>query len=392
MNDFHDAKTPWAKIKHGILSNYLPLFVNKTSLFKKTIYLVDGFAGAGKYDDGQPGSALISATIAVNPRTEASRGLLHCINVEKDPAAFAKLEEVTNFCVKLGFVNNIKGEFEKKLPEILATIEGDTALFFIDPFGTEGATADTLELISKRKGITEILIRFDDTRVKRLLNYNKNDPDGQNSRAAKTEEKFRQRVRLLTGETGITAALLKHPQAGSILVESYIELVTQEYGLFDYGLAYPVVNPATRGHRYYLAHFCKHPDGYIYMASFMAKVQRTVEKLTAKKNEENLFGPSTEDPDLFDVMGIRDEMVKNHEEGKVNTIVKKLPEIFKKHAWYGQTFERRWIYAAIVNEFTWTVLLKESKKALQAAKASGLVAFEKDHDAADVTVHKTPPI
>ena len=251
MNDFHDAKTPWAKIKHGILSNYLPLFVNKTSLFKKPIYLVDGFAGAGQYDDGQPGSALISATIAVNPRTEASRGLLHCINVEKNSAAFAKLEEVTNFCVKLGFVENIKGEFEKKLPEILAKIEGDTALFFIDPFGTEGATADTLELISKRKGVTEILIRFDDTRVKRLLNYNKNDPDGQNSRAAKTEQKFRQRVRLLTGETGITAALLKHPQAGRILVESYIELVTEEYGLFDFGLAYPVVNPTTKGHRLY---------------------------------------------------------------------------------------------------------------------------------------------
>ncbi len=116
MNGFHDAKTSWAKIKHGILSNYLPLFVNKTSLFKRPIYLVDGFAGAGKYEDGQPGSALISAKIAVNPQTEASRGLLHCINVEKNPAAFAKLEEVTKFCVDLGFVQNIKGEFEKNSP------------------------------------------------------------------------------------------------------------------------------------------------------------------------------------------------------------------------------------------------------------------------------------
>ena len=386
MQKFHSAKSPWAKIKHGILSNYLPLFVNKTSLFQKPIYLVDGFAGAGKYDDGQPGSALISATIAVNPRTEASRGLLHCINVEKNPAAFAKLEEATDFCVKLGFVKNIKGEFEKKLPEILAKIEGDTALFFIDPYGTEGATADTLELISRRKGVTEILIRFDDTRVKRLLHYNKNDPDGQNSQAAKTEEKFRQRVRLLTGETGITAALLNHPQAGKILVESYIEMVTTEYGLFDFGLAYPVVNPANKSHRYYLAHFCKHPDGYVYMASFMAKVQRTVEGRTVKKEEESLFGPSTESPDLFDVMGIREEMVRNHQMEKVNAIIKKLPDIFKQHNLHGETVERRWVYAAIVNEFSWTVLLKESKKALQAARVGGLIAFEKDHDAANITI------
>jgi three-Cys-motif partner protein len=231
MSAFHADKKSWAKIKHSILGTYLPLFISKTRLFQKHVYLVDGFAGQGRYDDGEAGSALISADIALNPITVSNRGVFRCINVEKDPVFFSKLEEATKEHSKRGFVRNLKGEFEKTLPDILQSIEGETALFFIDPFGTEGATANTLSLISDQEGVTEALIRFDDTRVKRLINFNKNDLAGENIKAVKTAERFLERARKLTSEEGVKASLFKDPNAGRIIVEEYIKLVVRDLKL-----------------------------------------------------------------------------------------------------------------------------------------------------------------
>ena len=387
-SDFHDAKTQWAKIKHGILGKYLPVFINKLSSFNGRIDLVDGFAGAGRYGDGQPGSALISAKIAASPRTDTSRGKLHCINVEKHPAAFAKLVEETKPYTDLGFVENIQGEFERKLPEILCRIEGDAALFFIDPFGTAGATTGTLELISKRKGATEVLVRFDPARVSRLLNFNKNADYVPDSQAAKTEARFWERGRQLTDAEGQQAAVLNDPGARKIIVDGYIKLVTKELGLFGYGLAYPIVNPKTMALRYYLVHFSDHPDGYAYMANYMAEVQRTIDKVTTQEKEFALFGPESQQ---LEIMEIRASAIAQHEQSKVNEIVKKLPAILKKHNLEGRTVERRQIYAAIVDEFAWTVLLKESKRALLAAEPGLLKLHPGSKESCKVEVHPIKP-
>ena len=50
--------------------------------------------------------------------------------------------------------------------------------------------------------------------------------------------------------------------------------------------------------------------------------------------------------------------------------------------------ERRLVLAAIVDQFGWEVLLSESTKALRAARAAHLVSFDKEHDAAEITVHR----
>jgi len=170
-SDFHKAPKAWAQVKHSILRNYLSLFLGKLGVSGNPVYYVDGFAGPGQLDDGSKGSPLIAAELAVSPPQESRQGILQCINVEEDTETFRNLEKATAQYVKMKRVKNFLGNFQDRLPEIVAELGDNTAFFFIDPFGTGGVEVDTLRTIASRRGKTERLVRYDDTRVKRLLSW-----------------------------------------------------------------------------------------------------------------------------------------------------------------------------------------------------------------------------
>ena len=390
MKAFHAIKSPWAKIKHSILGNYLPLFANKLARLGSPVYLVDGFAGGGRYGDGQEGSALITANTILHPRTPDIGKALRCINVEKNADSYVQLQEATSEHASLGLVQNIRGEFHKLLPSILEQIDICPALFFIDPFGAKAAGASTLRMIAqrKRKPITEALVRFDDNRVKRLIRYNSNDLAGTNPQAVKTAESFLKLARELTGEEGITATNWQKPNAGEIIVESYKKLIVDDLHLFKFGLTYPVVNPNTKGHRYYLAHFCNHEDGYVHMASFMAVVQRLVDDIKTSQKEMDFFAPQT---GQLEIMEFRKEEADQYQDAVVHTVAEMLPNILKRAGMIGKTVQRRHVYAAIVDTFSWTVKVKESAKALLIAQEQGhLTLREGSKDYSKVTIHQSP--
>src|SRR5947207_9588973 len=166
--DFHSAPRPWAGVKHGLLQ-YVELFLGKLGRALKKIYYVDGFAGSGRLEDGSEGSPLRVARIAQNPRQASRRGMLRCINCEKDSPVFTRLQTATDEFVRAGIVQNLQGEFDVKLPEVLRIVADSPALFFIDPFGTQGAELSTLQTIAHNARGREVLVRFDDTRIKRLI-------------------------------------------------------------------------------------------------------------------------------------------------------------------------------------------------------------------------------
>ncbi len=88
---FFEARRDWSRWKHELLRRYLPKFAGILGTRYPTIYYVDGFAGAGSYNDpsGQvdgsvaPGSPLIAseyaATIAASQKWAFE---VRCINVE----------------------------------------------------------------------------------------------------------------------------------------------------------------------------------------------------------------------------------------------------------------------------------------------------------------------
>ena len=199
-SDFHKAPKAWSQIKHQILGNYLSLFLGKLGLTRRPVYYVAGFAGPGRLEDGSEGSPLLAARLATEPRQKSRAGLLHCINVEAVASTFANLEQVTAPYVKGGLVANHHGRFEDLLPKILRSIGDATAFFFIDPFGTKGAEIETLKCIASRTGKSEVLVRYDDTRVKRLISWAANNLEHFDETHRKIAQRMKARVDQLTDE------------------------------------------------------------------------------------------------------------------------------------------------------------------------------------------------
>lgn len=359
VSDFHKAPKAWAEIKHSILRNYLSLFLGK--LGRNPIFYVDGFAGQGRLDDGSEGSPLVAAKLAASPPQKSREGILHCINVEDDETVFANLKESTADYVSMGFVKNHCGRFDELLPNILRDLGDATTFFFIDPFGTEGAELETIKTIASRRGKTEILVRYDDTRVKRLIMWATNNEDSFDESHRKTSKAFRSRVDQLTDEQ--VANLVQSALASgeildrSVLIEGYAQRIKATTSL-RFSLSYPIRNPETKGHRYYLVHFCKHPDGYIHMANFMAKVERSVEGTSY----DDLF--RTKKPQM-EFMAVNKHLADQKRSESIKAISIALPEIWVKRGWLKSRVQNRDLYAAIVDEFGWKVLRSEYIAALR---------------------------
>lgn len=173
---FFQEQREWSSRKHGILARYLKPFCQALSgqAQQGAIYYIDCFAGAGAYklEDGSSvdGSPVLAAKIALSlPYT------IKCLNVESDPQNFASLEENTR--AYKGVVINFQGNIEQHLGAILQSIGNSPALFFLDPFGIKDIPITGLmDAIAQRRAITDALIRYDPTIVRRLCGRALQDP------------------------------------------------------------------------------------------------------------------------------------------------------------------------------------------------------------------------
>jgi three-Cys-motif partner protein len=364
------------------LQRYIRLFVGKLGFSNPAIYYVDGFAGQGRYGDKEIGSAFIGAESAASPIQSSRKDVLRCINVEEDPVVFSELEKNLAPHKATGLITNLQGTFQSNLPGILAKVGNAPAFFFIDPFGSQGIETETLTLIRKGRDNSEILVRYDDTRVKRLLSWAVNNADHISEGHRKSALKFAMRVLQLTDEEALAELnTLERDKDGTreALIQGYMQQVRNIAG-FKFALRYPIRNPRTDGHKYYLVHFCNHPDGYHYMAHFMALAERAYEEDRRKKTED-MF--ATTDQELMP--GILDDADKCVEDARVADLYAALPEILAplrgRH-----NLKMRWVYAAIVDRFEWRLTRKEWLKALAKAKAAGMINYKSTEDGGDATI------
>lgn len=168
---FFTSKRAAAVFKHATLGSYVVPFASKTGSASPghRVVVVDGYAGAGRYDNGQPGSPALIAAVARRLRDRS----LECFFVEKDPQMFARLRAVLAE-EDGGEVSweAWRGTVEQHLDDLLERAADVPLFLFLDPFGL-GLPFDVIvSVFTRRPGpyapATEVLFRFDANAIRRI--------------------------------------------------------------------------------------------------------------------------------------------------------------------------------------------------------------------------------
>jgi three-Cys-motif partner protein len=158
---------PHTKAKHEILRYYLGAWFPILALAHPRIVYVDGFAGPGEYQGGEPGSPIIALDVAKNHilRSKFNNELVfYFIDIRKDRINNLKkiinsLQVPDNFRIEIEC-----GSFENCIDRVLSEISsrGRTlapSFFFIDPFGPTGFSMSLMKRIADQPR-SEVLINF----------------------------------------------------------------------------------------------------------------------------------------------------------------------------------------------------------------------------------------
>lgn len=148
---------PHTLAKHDLLKRYLGAWFPIMARYESKLVFIDGFAGPGVYDTGEPGSPIVALEALLgHRRLEAMSGTTFLfIFVERDEARVASLDAQIAKLWKRhgGQPSNVKvevycGEFEDAADEILGSIRAGyvlaPTLAFVDPFGFKGVSLDTI--------------------------------------------------------------------------------------------------------------------------------------------------------------------------------------------------------------------------------------------------------
>ncbi|RPK79757.1 hypothetical protein EES47_29335 [Streptomyces sp. ADI98-12] len=182
--------------KHELLKRYLPPFAGMTgSQEKRGVVYLDGYAGEGRYESGEPGSAEIALRVA---RHHQGLGLqMSCFFVEQQEQSFARLQEVVEGYRTSGVrASARRGGVDDVLDEVVGQAVGMPLFLFLDPCGL-CLPMDRLSgvLAGKRQQKwppTELLMNFSMMAVRRL---------GGHVKSAKGNERARERFDEVCGGT-----------------------------------------------------------------------------------------------------------------------------------------------------------------------------------------------
>jgi three-Cys-motif partner protein len=177
---FFASKRAAAILKHAVLTKYVVPFASKTGSASPghRVVIVDGYAGAGRYEDGQPGSPKLLADAATSP-VLANRKV-ECYFVEQKKSTFDQLVQVlTEQDDRLTF-EALHGSIEDHLDDLLDRAAGVPLFLFLDPFGL-GLSFEVIRSVFERRPTvrpaTEILLRFDAGAIWRIRGVLHSDKD-----------------------------------------------------------------------------------------------------------------------------------------------------------------------------------------------------------------------
>ena len=170
---FFDNLRDYTEIKLRILRRFLTPWSAKLGYWAQgrngMIWYVDGFAGPGKYKDGNDGSPLLGLRRAKQIRMEKRGYELACFFVEKNRNHWCNLHDVSEpFKLDGANIKDKQGEFSSYIPQIEKATSGAPVLLFVDPFGISALKYRAFRPFIQREAPLDLILTFQHTAVHRL--------------------------------------------------------------------------------------------------------------------------------------------------------------------------------------------------------------------------------
>ena len=171
---------PHTRAKHVILRKYLAAWLPIITKHKNRVVFIDGFAGPGEYENGEPGSPVIAINTLLEHKISIDSEVIFLfVESDKERCDFLKnilegLKLPTNIRYE-AVCGDFAGEIGVRLEELEKKGAGLAPTFaFIDPFGFKGAKFEVIMRIMKNKSC-EILINFMYEDITRWMSLKQNE-------------------------------------------------------------------------------------------------------------------------------------------------------------------------------------------------------------------------
>lgn len=164
-----DSPRPQSVYKHAILEQYVIRFATMTAsrLDPKRSVLFDGFAGRGRFDTGEAGSAehMMLAAQKVKATTQ-----IDLLLVEKNRKDYQSLDAVADEYRSRGIrIDSYRGDCGDHIDDALRLAAGASLFVFLDPCGAV-LPIDSIKGILRTRGSwprTEVLLNFNADLIRR---------------------------------------------------------------------------------------------------------------------------------------------------------------------------------------------------------------------------------
>ena len=365
--DFWSDKELPAILKHEILKRYVPTFVAKLSSTNSKVVLIDGYAGMGRYESGQSGSAVqmleIAATLVRTPGREVDVHL-----VERDFETFTRLQSEVNEFLGIEKLNVylIHGDIGEQLNEVLAAAQGMPLFLFLDPCGLginfEQLT-EALTLHRPRSMTTEILLNFSADAVRRI--------GGQVADADKFPTSLARMDAVVGGDwwRAEYSGDFDKRSAEHAVVLGYISRLGTKTGMATFA-----VDAKRKLHHkplYYLVFGTRHPDGVWFFADSVARSARTWREALVDREEQN-------QPALTGITETNEELNTKLEERACEAIQQNILQLLNSRGDFVVGNFPSEVFGVFLGEVTETVVSRAIKelrrKGLTSSPGTGRIA------------------
>jgi three-Cys-motif partner protein len=278
--DFFNKKKDWSLLKDSIIDNYLAPYIRKILYARRPVFIIDCFAGKGKFDDGNPGSPLIIATHIKNiMNSDAEYKNIQGLFIEKK-----YYDELYKNLIGYKNCNAFKGTFEESIEQILQIKKRDISLFlYIDPYGIKNLNFNNFKKLAEKNFYSnELLMNFNSfgflREGARLLKYKINDFEV-NKDEADEKNTILNMNKIAGGD--YWQDILKRKNEDKITMIKAEELFVNNYSekigdIYRYTVNVPIKKKSDHLPKYRLIFGTNHFDGLILMVNEMNKAWKRI--------------------------------------------------------------------------------------------------------------------